>query len=71
MSAYKIITHNRVTEEYFTDPGEAKARATVLGRDPGAESITEAVTRNYDWMPEDSIWYCVRWIKTMPELVRE
>jgi hypothetical protein len=67
MPEYNIIKHNRVTEEFFSDPGEAKARAAVLARDPGAESISESVSRNYDWMDDDAVWYCVRWTSTRPE----
>jgi hypothetical protein len=67
MSEYRIIKHNRVTEEYFSDQGEAMARAAVLARDPGAEAISEAVSRNHEWMSKDSTWYCVRWTSTRPE----
>jgi hypothetical protein len=67
MSDHKIIKHNRVTEEYFTDPAEAKSRAAVLTKSKEAEGISEGVSRNHDWMADDAIWYCVRWTSTRPE----
>ena len=67
MSEHKIVIHNRVTEEYFSDPAEAKARAAVLTKSRDAEGISEIVSRNHDWMSKNSTWYCVRWTSTRPE----
>jgi hypothetical protein len=67
MGEHKIIMHNRVTEEYFTDPAEAKARAAVLTKGKDAEGISVAVSRNHEWMLADAIWHCVRWTEARPE----
>ena len=67
MSEHKIVMHNRTTEEYFSDPAEARARVAVLTKSKDAEGVSLAVSRNHEWMLPDAIWHCVRWVETRPE----
>jgi hypothetical protein len=59
----RSFTRHSTHEEFYEELEEARARHLVLAKYPGVEpgSVLVFMARNYDWMREDEVLYCVRY----------